>query len=138
MWINFDLQKENCHGILTLEWISLWWSNHPSCLKMGQKSLFNSLAKTSDTFSLMSELINEFEGTSQVKDEITIWFILTCISTNCFQNIYEAVKYLFAETFEECIEHRAWLAQGGEIVLVRKFHRRNKYHFKVLPRLSFC
>ena len=75
---------------------------------MGQKSLFNSLAKTSDTFSLMSELINEFEGTSQVKDEITIRFFLTCISTNYFfQNIYEAVKYLFAETFKECIEHRS-------------------------------
>ena len=68
---NFALQKDDSHGILTLEWISLWWSNHPSCLKMGQKSLFNSLAKTSDTFSLMSELINEFEGTSQVKDEIS-------------------------------------------------------------------
>ena len=84
---------------------------------MGQKSLFNSLAKTSDTFSLMSELINEFEGTSQVKDEITIRFFLTCISTNYFfQNIYEAVKYLFAETFEECIEHRAWLAQGRNCI----------------------
>ena len=84
---------------------------------MGQKSLFNSLAKTSDTFSLMSELINEFEGTSQVKDEITIRFFLTCISTNYFfQNIYEAVKYLFAETFEECIEHRSWLAQGRNCI----------------------
>ena len=79
---NFALQKDDSHGILTLEWISLWWSNHPSCLKMGQKSLFNSLAKTSDTFSLMSELINEFEGTSQVKDEITIRFILTYLYLN--------------------------------------------------------